>query len=144
MNNRLPSWPHPNPFILEHRVKSDELDFLNHVNNKVYLAWMEHIAWQHSLSVGIDYDQQKEQGKIMVVKQHELNYLAPCFLDDKLLMGTWIGERIGCCQRKRHYEIYREADGKKIFSGHTIWVCMDLHTQKACKIPDLFIDAYQQ
>lgn len=144
MTDKLPSWSFSKPFVLEHKVEADEIDFLNHVNNKVYLGWMEHIAWQHSLSVGIDYAKQQEENKIMVVRQHELNYLHACVQGDELLMGTWLGERIGCCQRKRHYEIFRKSDGKKVFDGHTIWICMDMKTQRACKIPDAFIKAYQQ
>lgn len=144
MSKTSPNWSSTPAFIMEHKVEADEIDFLNHVNNKVYLTWMEDIAWQHSLSVGIDYSKQQEENKIMVVRQHELNYLRACVLGDELMIGTWLGERIGCCQRKRYYEVFRKADGKKVFDGHTVWVCMDMETQRACKIPDAFIKAYDQ
>ncbi|MDX1795529.1 MAG: acyl-CoA thioesterase [Hydrogenovibrio sp.] len=136
-------WSHPDPFIEGHRVTEPEIDFLEHVNNKVYLEWMEKIAWEHSLSVGIDHQRQQALGKIMVVKQHLLNYHAGCYLGDQLLIGTWLGEQIGCCQRKRHYEIFRQSDGKRIFSGHTVWACMNLKTHRACRIPQAFITPYE-
>lgn len=135
-------WHHPSPFILEHTVSEEDLDFLQHVNNKKYLNWIEWISWQHSLSVGIDQALQQKVGKIMVVKQHELNYHAGCFLDDELLIGTWVGEQIGCCQRKRFYQIFRKSDERLVFSGHTLWACMDLKTYRASAIPDEFIHAY--
>lgn len=132
----------PIPFIEEHIVTEDEIDFLDHVNNQVYLDWMIKISWQHSLAVGIDHDLQQQLGKIMVVKQHELNYHAPAYQNDKLIISTWIGEPEGCCTRKRYYQIIRESDQRKIFSGHTVWVCMDLATKKASQIPSEFINAY--
>lgn len=135
-------WQHPSPFILEHTVSEEDLDFLRHVNNKKYLNWLEWASWQHSLSVGIDQALQQKVGKIMVVKQHELNYHAGCFLDDELLIGTWVGGQIGCCQRKRFYQIFRQSDQRLVFSGHTLWACMDLKTYRASVIPDEFIQPY--
>lgn len=132
----------PVPFTQAHQVTEEEIDFLNHVNNQVYLNWMIEIAWQHSLSVGIDSELQKKLGKIMVVKQHELNYHAAAYLGDQLQIKTWVGEQQGCCSRKRYYEMIRESDQRKIFSGHTVWVCMDLNTRKACEIPNEYVKPY--
>lgn len=142
MNASL-KWRHPKPFIENHTVTEDEIDFLDHVNNKVYLNWMEHISWQHSLAVGIDESVQRQVGKIMVVRQHELNYRAACHLGDELLIGTWVGEQIGCCQRRRYYQVFRLSDGKEVFFGHTQWACMNLKTHQACKIPPEFITPYE-
>lgn len=128
-----------------YKVAPTDLDSLNHVNNKVYLDWLEKLAWQHSLAVGIDELTNSKFGKLMVVVQHELNYHAAAHLDDHLSLKTWLNadeKRIGCCKRKRHYEITRDSDQKIIFSAHTIWACMNLTTQKAAKLPLEFIDPY--
>lgn len=76
----------PKTYEENYQVVASDLDGLNHVNNKVYLNWMESIAWQHSLSVGINQTTQQQIGKLMVVKQHQLNYLSPAKLDDKLVL----------------------------------------------------------
>lgn len=136
-------WKHPNTFVMEHTVNQDEIDFLNHVNNKVYLAWIEEVSWKHSLAVGVNEDTHKQEGKVMVIKEHLLKYHAGCFLGDRLIIGTWVGEMIGTRKRKRHFEIYREKDGRMVFSGHTIWACMDLETYRGCDIPEPFITPYQ-
>lgn len=136
-------WKHPKPFILPHTVTAEEIDLFHHVNNKTYLNWVEHIAWQHSLSVGIDEALQKKLGKIMVVKQHQLNYHRGCFLGDELWLGTWIGELLNSRSRKRYYQFFNKKDEKLVFSGHTVWSCMDLTTYQGCTIPQGYIKPYQ-
>jgi acyl-CoA thioester hydrolase len=136
-------WQHPKPFILEHTVLTPEIDHLNHVNNKVYLEWMEKVSWAHSLAVGIDMALMEQLGKVMVIRQHELNYRAGCYLEDELLIGTWVSAPLSPRRRKRHYQIIRKSDAKTVFTGHTLWICMDLKTHKSCNMPSEFIEAYR-
>lgn len=131
-------------FSRSRRVVASEIDFLNHVNNQVYLDWMLEIAWQHSLSVGVNEDLYRSLGKIMVVYQHQMNYHAAAYLDEELDVRTWLDVSPSAIRRKRFYEVIRKTDGIKIFSGHTVWVCMDLTTRKACEIPQEIIAPYLQ
>ncbi len=135
-------WPVKNPFIHPIKVQTEQIDGLNHVNNKVYLDWVEKVSWLHSLAVGIDQQVYEKAGKVMVIRQHELNYHASAKCNDDLLFATWVDLPSSQVKRTRHFMIKRPSDGKKIFSGHTIWVCMEVATQKACKIPDNFITPY--
>ena len=137
------NWQHPDPFILEHTVLDTEIDHLNHVNNKVYLEWMEKVSWAHSLAVGIDMKLMRELGKVMVIGQHEMNFLAGCYLGDELLIGTWVATPSSPRRRTRFYQIIRKSDGKTVFSGHTQWICMDLETHKSANMPVEFIEAYR-
>jgi acyl-CoA thioester hydrolase len=38
----------PQPFSAMHEVAADEIDEYDHVNNAVYLTWLDRIAWAHS------------------------------------------------------------------------------------------------
>lgn len=136
-------WQHPQPFILEHKVERSEIDHLNHVNNKVYLEWMENISWQHSLSVGIDYPLMQQLGKVMVIGQHEMNFRAGCYLDDELVIATWVSAPLSPKRRTRYYQIIRKSDNKTVFHGHTQWICMDINTHKSANMPQEFIEAYR-
>jgi acyl-CoA thioester hydrolase len=134
----------PKIYEENYQVVASDLDGLNHVNNKVYLNWMESIAWQHSLAVGINQATQQKTGKLMIVKQHQLNYISSAKLNDKLILTTWVDKPAGCCQRKRHYQFFRKTDTDKqiIFEAHSIWVCVDINTHKPAKFPEVFISAY--
>ncbi|MEA3405114.1 MAG: acyl-CoA thioesterase [Pseudomonadota bacterium] len=136
-------WSHPNPFIYQHTVTQDELDFLGHVNNKTYLAWMEQVAWEHSKSVGITHDTQKQLNRIMAVYENTMKYHASCYLGDELLVGAWIGEQKGCCLRERHFQIIRKSDQKTVFTATVTYVCIDLTRHKPKPIPKAFIDPYR-
>ncbi|MDX1346800.1 MAG: acyl-CoA thioesterase [Thiomicrorhabdus chilensis] len=136
-------WQAPHPFIWQHVVTADELDFLNHVNNKSYLVWMEQVAWKHSQSVGINHDTQKRLNRIMAVYENCMQYKASCYLGDELLIGTWVGEQKGYCLRTRNFQIIRPRDGKTVFTAQATYVCIDLKKHKPKPIPKAFIEPYQ-
>ncbi|WP_040728136.1 thioesterase family protein [Thiomicrorhabdus sp. Kp2] len=137
------NWQYPKPFIFQHTVQQGDLDFLGHVNNKSYLAWMENVAWQHAKSVGISHEKQRELNRIMAVYENCMQYLASCYLGDKLLIATWVGEQQGYCLRKRYFQIIRESDLKTVFTAQATYVCIDLTDHKPKKIPAEFIKPYQ-
>ena len=126
-----------------YQVQPHDLDFLGHVNNKSYLDWMEQVAWRHAKSVGISTELQQQLNRILAVHQHQLNYHASCYLNDEIELRTWIGNQIGCCQRERFFEFYRDGGKKMVFSATSVYVCISLDTHKAKKIPQAFITPYQ-
>lgn len=132
----------PSHFYSEYSVQAADIDLHQHVNNKVYLSWMEELAWQHSLAVGINAETHQAHQKIMVVKQHQLNYHHAAKRGDILLLKTWVDKPIGCCQRLRHYQFIRKTDQAQVFSAQTLWVCMSTTTQKAAKLPKAFNQPY--
>jgi len=136
-------WQHPNPFIQEHIVTEDEIDRLNHVNNKTYLAWMEDVAWQHSFSVGIDEALIRELYKIMVIARHEMNFLRSCYLGETLCIGTWVSPPLGTKKRHRYFQIIRKKDKKTVFTAKSLWICIDLNNYKSTAIPIEMIEPYQ-
>lgn len=125
-------------------VKTTDLDFLGHANNKSYLDWMEQIAWHHAQSVGIDKPLQKQLNRILAVHQHSMHYLASCYAGDEIELSTWIGKQIGCCQRERFFEFVRLTDHKTVFKAQSIYVCITLDTHRPKKIPQAFIHPYFQ
>lgn len=137
-------WQHPKPFIIKYNVTEDEIDRLGHVNNKKYLEWMEHIAWKHSLAVGINEATIKKLNKVMVIGRHEMNFHAACYTGDALKIGTWVAPPSSSRKRIRFYQVIREHDGQTVFTGQTLWICMNLETKKSTRIPNEFIEPYNQ
>lgn len=125
-----------------HRVTESELDFLGHVNNKTYLAWMEMVAWEHAKAVGISHELQKQLNRIMAVYENCMQYKASCYLGDELEISTWIGEPQGCCLRPRYFEIVRLKDHKTVFTATATYVCIDMQTHKPRRIPPEFSVPY--
>lgn len=136
-------WDFPNPHVIEILVESKHIDIVGHVNNVVYLRWLERVAWNHSEKLGMDWQAYEREGKAMVARRHELDYLAAAFEGDRLKVATWIIENDQKVSLLRAYQIIREADGKTLMRARTRWVCMDIKLGKARRMPESFIEAYQ-
>ena len=136
-------WDVARPFIERVRVSAADLDRFAHTNNVTYLAWLERVAWSHSISLGLDFADYERLGAGCVARRHELDYLLPTFAGDELLLGTWVDECDAKFTMWRAYQIVRVADGKTILRGRTRWVCIDMMTGKLKRMPPEFVAAYR-
>ncbi|CAM1370739.1 Thioesterase [Tenacibaculum litopenaei] len=114
----------------EHKVqvKPEHIDVYNHVNNVVYVQWIQDIADAHwnLLTEGkgaLDY--------AWFVVKHEINYKQQAVVHDDLLVKTWIGET-GGVKSVRHVEIYR--DSVLLVSSQTTFCLIDLATKKPRRV----------
>jgi len=120
------------------KVKTEHLDAVQHVNNVTYIQWMQDIAAMHWQAFAPPLLQ---QDILWMVRRHEIDYYKQAFLDDDLLISTWTGEYTNVTW-KRHYEIIRPADGKKIIGAISIWIPLDSKTQKPHRINDAMIKLF--
>lgn len=120
----------PSVFEQVIKVSREHIDALNHVNNVVYVQFMQDVADKHWHSIPLTA---VEKQVIWVVRRHEIDYLHPAVLHDTLLVRTWTGEH-GTVSWDRHYEIIRVADQKKIISAKSVWVLLDRDTGKPRRI----------
>ena len=116
-------------------VLREHLDDINHVNNVVYVQWMQDIAVEHWNSVATDT---LKQELLWMIKRHEVDYFNQAFLGDELTMETWTGDFTNVTW-KRHYQIIRPADNKKIISASSIWIPFERKTQRPRRVDDALI-----
>jgi len=117
-------------FEYEITVLPEHLDGMDHVNNVVYVQFMQDIADKHWNTVSLPG---LDEIVLWVVRRHEIDYLAPAFLHDTLLIRTWTGEH-SAVTWDRHCEIIRKQDQKKIISAKSVWVLLDKLTGKPKRI----------
>src|SRR6184192_3868678 len=48
---------HPAPHVVEIAVQPEDIDAYEHVNNAVYLTWLDRAAWSHSGALGVPLEQ---------------------------------------------------------------------------------------
>ena len=72
-------------FNLKVRVLPDDIDEQDHVNNLVYLRWVQEIATAHWRAVASAVDQEVVS---WVVLRHEIDYKAPALLGDEVDLTT--------------------------------------------------------
>ncbi|MEC7118818.1 MAG: thioesterase family protein [Pseudomonadota bacterium] len=123
-------------------VQPEQIDGLGHVNNVVYLQWVEQVAWQHSQALGLDLAAYQRLDAAMVAREHHLTYLAACFALEVIELRTWLAER-DAVNLYRHYQFVRVSDERVVFEGSTRWVCIRLSTGRPMRMPTEFCQAYQ-
>lgn len=121
-----------NSFEFSFIVLSEHLDVLQHVNNVVYVQWMQEIATKHWTSF---VSPELHEKVLWVVRRHEIDYLAQAFLNDELLLKTSTGEH-SAVTWDRHYEIIRKSDNRKIITAKSVWVLLDRKTFKPRRIDE--------
>jgi len=116
------------------QVKPEEIDGLNHVNNVVYLKWVNEISEKHW---GMLSNPELDKKYFWVAIRHEIDYLQPAFLNDLITVHTWIG-KTGGVRSVRHVHIYR---GEQLLAkAQTTWCLMDVKTNKITRIGKEIMD----
>ncbi len=118
----------------------DNVDTNGHVNNVVYVGWMQDVAVDHAINNGCDQELLAQFNAIWVARSHYIEYRQPAFEKDKILVETWLASkrRVGC---QRKYRFLRQADGELsegdlLAVAETAWVFVDALTGRPKKMPD--------
>jgi acyl-CoA thioester hydrolase len=128
--------PHA-PFELALPVRAEDIDQLGHVNNVVYLRWVQEAAIAHWTAAASTAAQ---EAYFWVVTRHEIDYKRPALLGDSIIACTWVGSR----QRRsfeRHTELLRGRDRALLARVRTLWCPMDRATGRPTEVsPEVLAD----
>jgi acyl-CoA thioester hydrolase len=119
------------PFEMVVPVLPGDIDEQNHVNNTVYLRWVQDVATAHWRSVA-DSEAQKTIGWVVV--RHEIDYKAPAALSDEVVLRTWVGKATRLTF-ERFTEIRRSRDGRLLSKARTLWCPINTQTSRPVRVP---------
>lgn len=111
-------------------VLSGDIDGQNHVNNTVYLRWVQEVATAHWESIA---SSEAQEGIGWVVLRHEIDYKAPACLDDEVVLRTWVGKATRITF-ERFTEI-RRSDGRVLSTARTLWCPINTQTGRPVRVP---------
>ena len=117
-------------FRLEIQVMPADIDAQNHVNNVVYLRWVQEVALAHWNTMATV--EMKSRWR-WVVLRHEIDYHAPAIPGDTIEASTWIDLPEGPRQ-KRYVSIMRCSDRKVLASACTSWCLLDAQSGRPKKV----------
>jgi acyl-CoA thioester hydrolase len=115
-------------------VPQSAIDENGHVNNVVFVQWMQDAAIAHSDSVGMT-PVMRRMGATWVVRRHTIEYRREAFAGDEIEVRTQVVD----CRRvssRRQYEFVRVKDGTVLARGETDWVLIDLEQFAPVQIPE--------
>jgi acyl-CoA thioester hydrolase len=130
--------PPPGVFEIRRRVAWRDLDSAQHVNNAVYLEYVEECGMQVIAAHGWPVARMSAAGFAILLRRHQIQYLQPAFLDDELLISTWASD-VRRSSAVRHYQIRRARDRAVIANVHTLGVWIDLASGRPIRIPPAFL-----
>ncbi|HJT81355.1 MAG TPA: acyl-CoA thioesterase [Chthoniobacterales bacterium] len=111
-------------------VLPEDIDEQNHVNNMVYLRWVQEIAAAHWRAIASP----EAQATIgWVVLRHEIDYKSPAILGDQIELRTWVGKATRLTF-ERFTEIRRKNDGTLLARARTLWCPIDSQTGRPTRV----------
>ena len=111
-------------------VLPGDIDEQNHVNNTVYLRWIQDVATAHWRAVA-NLKAQETIG--WVVLRHEIDYKAPATVGDEVVLRTWVGKATRLTF-ERFTEILRDRDGRLLSEARTLWCPIDAQTGRPVRV----------
>ncbi|MCS6988570.1 MAG: acyl-CoA thioesterase [Chloroherpetonaceae bacterium] len=118
------------------KVRSYELDFFQHVNNAVYLNYIEQARVELLQSAGFSLEEFFAQKILPVVVNVNINYRRPSRLNDELVIFTHVS-RIGTSSFAMRHEAYNLTSGNApSFDADVTHAVIDIETGKSTPIPD--------
>ena len=92
-------------------IESD-IDGQGHVNNIIYLKWVQEAAIAHWTSVA---DINMQEANFWVVSRHEIDYLKSAYLNSKLVAKTWVTEPQGA--KSERYVTISDAETETVYAN---------------------------
>ena len=111
-------------------VQPADIDELGHVNNTVYLRWVQEVATAQWRAIA---DPAAQESIAWVVLRHEIDYKTPAVAGDDVLLRTWVGYA-SRLTFERFTEILRANDQLLLASARTIWCPINPKTSRPTRV----------
>ncbi|HXO15653.1 MAG TPA: acyl-CoA thioesterase, partial [Steroidobacteraceae bacterium] len=96
---------HPAAHVVELAVQPEDIDAYEHVNNAVYLTWLDRAAWSHSTALGVPLGACVALRRGMAAHRVEIEYLRAAVRGDLVLAATWIVGTDGRLRAQRRFQV---------------------------------------
>ncbi len=107
-----------------------DIDEMNHVNNVVYLRWVQDAAAAHWDALA---PEELKKKYAWVVLRHEMDYKNPAKLDDPVKAETWVSSHEGV-RSVRNVKLSHADTGIVFAEAVTTWCLLDAVTKRPKRI----------
>jgi acyl-CoA thioester hydrolase len=122
-------------FELTFTAAAGHIDELGHVNNAVWVQWIQQVAVAHweALAAAAHRD-----AFFWVVVRHEIDYLRAAHEGDRVTARTWVGDAPQGARFDRFVE-FTGADGKVCVRAKTDWAIIDKALGRPIRVPSAVV-----
>jgi acyl-CoA thioester hydrolase len=114
-----------------------DIDENGHVNNGVYVRWVQEMATAHWRSRAPEAAQ---ACWTWVVLRHEIDYRRPLLPGENARARTWVGTRSGA--RFIRFVRIDGPDGEVCAQAVSEWCLINIHTRRPARIPDALAETF--
>ena len=126
-------------FVVPLEVRPEHIDANGHVNNVVYVGWLQDAGTAHWNTRFSDADRAKWS---WVATRHEIDYLRGIEPGATgVVARTWVGEPHG--PRFNRFVRIEDAEGRVCAQGVTEWVLVEAATLRPQRIPPSMLTVFE-
>ena len=118
------------PFNQPFTAAPADIDELGHVNNAVWVRWIQDMATSHWQAVAVP---EHIAAYIWVVTRHEIDYRGNIAAGDSVTGRTWIESVPKGAQFDRGVD-FVDAEGKVIVRANTTWAMLDKASGRLARV----------
>lgn len=127
----------PGAFTARRRVEWRDIDSAWHVNNAVYLAYIEDCGVQVAGAFGWPLARCQAAGFAIAARHHHIVYRRPAALGDELTVTTFVAG-FQRATATRCFTVRQAASGAVVAEARTLWVWLSARTGRPVRIPAQF------
>ncbi len=120
-----------NRFTRSFTAQPGDIDVMGHVNNAVWVQWMEAIATAHWEAAAAP---EHVAAYAWVVTRHEIDYRGNIREGESVTAETFIPAGPSGARFERHFA-FRNAAGRTIVSARTTWAMIDIASGRVMRVP---------
>ena len=109
----------------------EHIDELGHVNNAVWVQWIQQVAVAHWQAVA---EEAHRNAFHWVVVRHEIDYLRAAREGDRITARTWVADGPKGARFDRFIE-FTGPDGKVCVRSKTQWAIIDTQSGRPIRVP---------
>jgi acyl-CoA thioester hydrolase len=118
------------PFIHSFTAAPSDIDELGHVNNAVWVRWIQDMATSHWQAVA---SSEHIAAYYWVVTRHEIDYRGNIAAGESVTARTWIESEPKGAQFDRRVD-FVDTNGKVIVRANTTWAMIDKVTGRLVRV----------
>ncbi len=123
-------------------VRSYEIDSIGHVNNSVYLNYLEHARVEFMRVAGFSLNEIETRGVFPVMVNVNINYKKPAFVYDELELTCKV-VKVGRSSVTDEINVYNAKTGELLCESNNTYVFVDGKTNKSVPIPSDFLESLE-
>jgi acyl-CoA thioester hydrolase len=129
------------PLTTTVRVRSYELDSFGHVNNAVYLHYLEEARSEFLKQIGLSFPDFARLGVHLVIVEAHVRYVTPAVYGDEIeIIGRFTG--IKSASLSVTYTLTEKASGRLVATAETRAAFVDPATGRPVRAPHAFREAF--